>query len=290
MDKSAAKHEIEIIYEDAEIVVINKPSGLSATRDRRDQELMPILQEQLGQALLLIHRLDKDTSGVMILAKNTDAQRKFSGYFSKNRVKKTYLAFVRGASSDYGTIDAPIGPDHKNVRMMRIDYSKHGKKAVTNWRLIADFGGLALVAVQPVTGRTHQIRVHMPASGMPLAVDPLYGTGEGLMLSEFKPNYHLGKHQEERPLIERLTLHAYQLELLDPQPEGRPNVFVASMDKKFAAAFKMLTKHNPHHFEAFRNQADFQALLDAKPLEFKALETPEIPEDQAQAEPGEDIE
>jgi len=265
------KDEISIIYSDSDIIVINKPSGFSVTKDRSGEpELMFTLAAQLGAnkgELLLVHRLDKDTSGVMILARNTAAQRTFSEYFSKNQVKKTYLALVRGGGTqDSGTIDAPIGPDKRDDRFMRIDHSKNGKNAVTNWQILADFGAAALVAVRPLTGRTHQIRVHMPAAGMPLVVDPLYGSGEGLMLSEFKHNYRLGKFQEEKPLIERLTLHAYQIEIPQPQPESRPQVFVAGLDKKFAAAVKMLTKHNPRHDEAFKDPSVFEKIINAQTI------------------------
>jgi RluA family pseudouridine synthase len=267
-----AKINIEIIYQDADILVINKPTGISVTKDRsRDEELLPILLEQLDlkpeEKLLLVHRLDKETSGVMMLAKNKDAQRQYSGYFTKGQIKKTYLALVSGAiTQDEGTIDAPIGNNRKDPRFMAIDFGKRGKKAVTNWRLLADFGNAALVAVEPITGRTHQIRVHLPSMGMPLTIDPLYGNSEGLMLSTFKSNYRLGKWQEEKPLIERLTLHAYQIQLPETSNRQQATIFVAKLDKKFAAAIKMLAKHNSQGPAAFKNPDLLEALLAAKPI------------------------
>jgi 23S rRNA pseudouridine1911/1915/1917 synthase len=264
------KELIEIIYQDSDILVVNKPSGLSVTKDRSHyEELLPTLREQLKLSdkdkLLLVHRLDKETSGVMMLAKNTAAQRLFTNYFSKGGIKKTYLAIISGAvTSEEGTIDAPIGNDKKDPRRMCIDLTKKGRKAITNWRLLADFGGAALLAVSPVTGRTHQIRVHLPSAGMPMAIDPLYGNREGLMLSRFKADYHLGKWQEEKPLIDRLTLHAYQLEL--PSEEARPAVFVAKLDKHFAATLKMLAKHNARGLEAFKNPEILALILAGKPM------------------------
>jgi len=252
------KDLIEIIYQDEDILVVNKPPSMSVTNDRSgEEELLPLLMKQLKIAdvgkLLLIHRLDKETSGVLLLAKNTPSQREMSDYFSNAVVKKTYLTLVRGAAiAKEGIIDSPIGNDRTNPRLMRIDQSTRGKNAVTLWRRLADFGGIALLMVQPVTGRTHQIRIHLPAAGMPLAVDKLYGSGEGLMLSCFKSDYRLRKNAVEKPLIDRLTLHAYQLEIPE-QPPPRPSRFVAKLDKRFSATIKMLTKYNPRGLEAFEN-------------------------------------
>jgi len=132
---------------------------------------------------------------------------------------------------------------------MRIDLKK-GKDAITQWNLLADFGFIALLKVQPLTGRTHQIRVHLPSIGLPLTIDPLYGNSRFIFLSDFKTGYRLGKGQTEKPLIDRLTLHAYQIEL----PERKncsSKLFIAGLDKKFTAALKMLTKYNPKGLDAF---------------------------------------
>jgi RluA family pseudouridine synthase len=270
------KETIEIIYEDDNIIVINKPPGVSVTKDRaRQPQLVDFLAKQIGNEaaskLRLVHRLDKDTSGVMILAKNRETQRRFADYFFDRKVKKTYLAIVRGAVIEgTGTIDAPIGHSRKNPGLMVIDRHK-GKQSVTEWLLLADFGLASLLSVNPLTGRTHQIRVHLASIGLPLAIDPLYAGNRPIMLSEFKKEYRLGLNQEEKPLIDRLTLHAYQIVIPDsyviPAQAGiHSNCFVARLDKKFAATIKMLTKHNPKGPDAFFDPDDFQKIIAGQPI------------------------
>jgi len=271
------KNQIEIIYKDDDIIVINKPPGVSVTKDRSGEpQLIDYLGPQLGDELTtrlrLIHRLDKDTSGVMVLARNRPAQKLFAGYFENRQVKKTYLALVKAVvRANEGVIDTPIGRDRKNPELMRID-QRSGRESVTHWRLLADFGLVALLAVSPLTGRTHQIRVHLPSIGLRLAIDPMYGTSEPIMLSDFKKNYRLGRDHLEIPLIDRLTLHAYQIVIPDdtfviPAEAGiHSHCFVAPLDKRFAATIKMLTKYNADGPAAFVNADDFSRILDGKPF------------------------
>jgi len=221
----------------------------------------------------------------MILAKNIEAQTRFTGYFKSRHVKKTYLALVTGVvPGRQGRIDAPLAQRDKKAGLMCIGRKK-GKEAVTNWKLLADFGAVALLAVSPITGRTHQIRVHLPYIGLPLAIDPLYGSSRSLFLSDFKTDYRLARDQTEKPLIERLTLHAYQLSfrvetpfLLSQESTGAesrnliansfngPEMFIAGLDKKFTATIKMLTKHNPKGADAFVSPDDFSRLINTRKL------------------------
>ena len=277
------KELIELIYQDNDILVINKPSGVSVTKDRaRLPQLVDFLAGQIGNEptakLRLVHRLDKDTSGVMILARNRETQRKFADYFFERKIQKTYLALVRGAVlQNKDVINSPIGHSKKKPELMIID-TRHGKESLTEWRLLADFGPVSLLSVNPLTGRTHQIRVHLASTGLPIAVDPLYGSNMPIMLSEFKKDYRLGKFQEEKPLIDRLTLHAYQIVIPEsyvipaepfviPAQAGiHSNCFIAPLDKKFTATIKMLTKHNSQGPDAFFNPDDLENILAGKPL------------------------
>ncbi len=261
------KNDIEIIYQDSDLVVINKPAGISTTADRSGApDLLGVLQKQLGaeNKLRLIHRLDKFASGVMLLAKNPATQSKFSSLFEKRLVKKTYLALVAGpVRRDSGIIKTLLSHSQKNPQVMRAN-PKRGKPAVTRWQLLADFGAVALLAVWPITGRTHQIRVHLKSIHLPLAIDSLYGLERPIMLSDFKLDYRSKKGKPETPLIDRLTLHAYQIEI--PPDIGKPTTFIAKLDKKFAAVIKALAKYNPKGPNAFLNPDNFTAILNAQPL------------------------
>jgi RluA family pseudouridine synthase len=263
-----AKQKIQIIHCDDDMLVINKPDGFSTSKDHKDKkDLLVALAEQLNveaTTLLPVHKLDKDTSGVYILARNVETQKKLIECFAKEDTRRTFLALTRGhAPADHGTIEKPIGPAKGVFDKMQIGGS-HSKLAVTDWRLLADFSGVSLLAIQPKDDRTHQIRVHLVSCRTPLAIDPLYGGNRPLMLSEFKAGYRLGKKQEEKPLIDRLTLHAYQLQFT---LEGKEFSFIAPMEKKFAVTIKMLAKHNPNGPEAFTNPDTLTTLLAGDVIE-----------------------
>ena len=277
------KNKIDIIYQNDDFLVINKPSGISVTKDRSGkQDLLPAISDQLktDQPLRLIHRLDKDTSGVMMIAKNAETQSKYSSAFEKRLMKKKYLALVNGiVSRESGSIKTRLSRFRKDEKKMCAD-PRHGKPAVTYWNLLAEFDMLSLLAVRPLTGRTHQIRVHMANRSMPLAIDPLYGSSKPIMLSDYKAKYRTSKFQEEKPLIERLTLHSYQLELPFVDNPETPKIFVAKPDKKLAATIKMLNKHNSQGPKAFLNPDFFEAIINALPLN---VDFPEVDEETLEA-------
>ena len=266
------KSDIKILFENDNILLINKPAGISVTADRSGAaDILKLLVEQLNPAepLRLVHRLDKDTSGIMLLAKNREAQSRYSRGFAKREIKKLYLAIVRGPlTRSEGIIKAPIARSQRNPQAMHI-HPRKGKPAVTHWSKLIDFGSLALLAAQPLTGRTHQIRIHMAHRGIPLAIDPVYAQDNPIMLSDHKHGYHRKAAEEEPPLIERLTLHAYQLCIpMGPVDSPHEKIFVAPMEKKFAAAVKMLTKHACPVSGAEYVQQILNTLKNTAPLPF----------------------
>jgi RluA family pseudouridine synthase len=195
--------------------------------------------------LRVVHRLDKETSGVLLFAKHVDAQRHLSHQFQNNAIEKEYLALVCGRpAADSGEIDAPLAPHPTSRKHMAV--SKHGRRALTLWRVEQRFRDFALLRVFPKTGKTHQIRVHLAHIGLPLALDPLYNPRRerdisGLMLSQFKRGYRESKGQVERPLIARLTLHAEKLRFVHPR--GESTEIVAPIPKDFRATLNMLRKY-----------------------------------------------
>jgi 23S rRNA pseudouridine1911/1915/1917 synthase len=240
---------LEILFEDSDLIAINKPPHLASIPGRGEStSVIEHLAAQLnlpysGTAdprLRVVHRLDKDTSGVLLFAKNLAAQRHLSHQFQNNTIKKEYLALVSGKPpQSCGDIDAPLAPHP--VQKDRMHISKHGRPARTLWQVEQSFRRHALLRVFPQTGKTHQIRVHLKSIDLPLAVDPLYGSSTELFLSSFKRDYRPNRGQDERPLISRLTLHAHKLTF--EHPNGATINLEAPLPKDFRATINQLQRH-----------------------------------------------
>lgn len=197
-----------ILFEDDQYLVVNKPPFLSSLDDRQEPvNLLKLARRYFGGAQLC-HRLDKETSGVLIIAKNPEAYRTMSIQFEKREVKKIYHAVVNGIHDLQDvSVEAPISV--VQGKEARIDL-KNGKKSLTFFRSLQAFRRHTLVECNPVTGRMHQIRVHLQYLNAPITGDTAYG-GEPFFLSSVKRNYRLGKFEEERPLMKRLALHAWSV-------------------------------------------------------------------------------
>jgi RluA family pseudouridine synthase len=242
-----------IVFEDERLIAVAKPPNLATIPGRREEDsVIEALSRQIGlpcrgtadPRLRLVHRLDKETSGVLLMAKDIDAQRHISHQFQNNAVEKEYLAIVYGRTNeDDGEIDAPIAP-HPTSRD-RMYVTKHGRPARTLWRVERRMKRLTLLRCFPKTGRTHQIRVHLKHIGLPLAVDSLYNPGRpgepaGIFLSHYKRDYRPTAGEEERPLIGRLTLHAERLSFV--HPNGQRMTLECQPPKDFRAAVNQLSK------------------------------------------------
>ena len=205
-----------IIQENEDWVAINKPSGLLSIPDREGKEisLKSLLKEKYGN-IFTVHRLDKDTSGLIIFAKNETAHKFLSQQFEARQTQKIYQGLVIAVPTEKeGSIDAPIA-EHPAQNGTMIVHRK-GKEALTDYKVLESFGIYSLLQFRIHTGRTHQIRVHMKDIGHPIVCDPLYGDGKPVLVSSLKSKFKLSKDvEEERPILGRLALHAFQLSFTD---------------------------------------------------------------------------
>ncbi len=250
------KSILDILFQDDDYVAVMKPAGLATIPGRAETtSVLEVLAAQVGlphtgaadPRIRVVHRLDKDTSGVLLFAKHSAAQRHVSHQFQNNETVKEYLALVVGRPLEpRGEIDAPLAA-HPNAPQ-RMTITRHGgRPARTDWQLEATFRDYALLRVFPRTGKTHQIRVHLKSVGLPLAIDPIYnplppGKLPGIFLSHFKRHYKANEGENERPLIARLTLHAEKL--CFRHLDHREIEIVSPLPKDFRAMLNMLTRHS----------------------------------------------
>jgi 23S rRNA pseudouridine1911/1915/1917 synthase len=231
-----------IVLEDETVVVLNKPSGVLVLPDRFDKNLMnlyDLLKETFG-SIFIVHRIDRETSGVVLFAKTAEAHAFLNAAFEKREVEKKYRAIVIGSpGAESGCIDFPITENEHGVRKMKID-KKNGKEAVTEYRVIEKFTNYAFVEARPHTGRTHQIRIHLSAVGLPILADPLYSTGGWFFLSSIKRNYK--SNGEEKPLLARTALHALSLSFTHPAT-GAKTFIETPIPKDMETVLKVLKKY-----------------------------------------------
>ncbi len=205
---SKVKFKDLIIYENEDYVLINKPSFISTLEDRNDPQNILILAKEYTFDAQVCHRLDKDTSGVLAIAKNPEAYRHLSMQFENREVKKNYHAVVDGLHSfENQLVDEPILKQNDGTAKI----SKLGKEAQTYFTTLATYKFHSLLRCEPVTGRMHQIRVHLSKLEAPITGDEEYG-GKLFYVSSVKRSFHLKKLTEEEPLMKRMALHAFSLE------------------------------------------------------------------------------
>lgn len=236
--------DFSVLFEDDDVVVVDKSSGLLVIQDRfntQERNLRSVLKKIYGE-IWVVHRIDRETSGIVIFAKNSEAHRALGEQFEHRTAVKIYTAIVRGSlPADELPVDIPIEANPRKKGLMRP--SARGKEAFTVLRSLERFRHATLVECNLKTGRQHQIRVHCSAIGHPLLVDSDYGGGEAFYLSSIKRKYNLGKDEEERPLIARVTLHAGMLQLKHPRT-GELVTFRSELPKDMATTIKILRKYS----------------------------------------------
>lgn len=235
---------IEVLYEDDDLLIVNKQAGLLVIPDRFDSDIPSLnkeLEAKVKSKVWVVHRLDRDTSGVICFAKNENTHRYLSTLFMERDINKYYAGIVVGRPVPVeGRIDAPIA-EHPTIKGKMV-VSKKGKYAVTDYKVVEQWTLYALVQFQIHTGRTHQVRVHAQSIGNPILCDEIYGDGNPFFVSVIKNKYKVsGKDEEgERPLLKRLALHAYKLEF--NKPDGNLISIEAALPKDMAAAVNQLSK------------------------------------------------
>jgi RluA family pseudouridine synthase len=221
--------EIPVLFEDEHLLALDKPTGLLTSPDRYDAQrsnLMKLLHAGIENGkpwacernlnyLANAHRLDFETSGIILLAKNKPALVALASLFGSEKPLKKYAALAWGIPpAKIFEVDAKLAPHPFKVGQITVN-PKTGKKSKTQFEVLEQFRDWCLLRCTPLTGRTHQIRIHLKHAGFPIVGDELYG-GKKLWLSRLKKDYRLKEGREERPLISRVALHAEELQLPHP--------------------------------------------------------------------------
>lgn len=230
--------ESAILFQDDDYVLVNKPPFISTLEDRNDPvNILQVARNFIADAQVC-HRLDKDTSGVLAVARNPEAYRHLSIQLEDRLVTKIYHAIVDGIH-DFKSqlVDAPILK--QNDGMVKI--SREGKSAQTTFTTLKVMGSYTLVECRPVTGRMHQIRIHLARLGASIAGDELYG-GRPVFLSKIKRGFNLKKNTEEEALMKRMALHAFSLGFLDMH--GKKVKVEAPYPKDFRVLVKQLEENS----------------------------------------------
>ena len=229
-----------VIRENEDYIIINKPPYISSLDERLGEapSILRLAKEYHADAQLC-HRLDKETSGILLIAKNSEAYRSASMQFEHREITKVYHAVVEGIHDLKGiAINAPISVLDKGL--VKIDRHK-GKDAETIFNTLEVFSGYTLLECMPVTGRLHQIRIHLTFLKAPIVGDVQYG-GQQLFLSQIKKKFNLKKDTEEEPLMKRVALHSFSIQFIDLQ--GNEAYTEAEYPKDFAVLVKKLQQYS----------------------------------------------
>lgn len=236
-------NDFEVLYEDEYLIAVNKSSGTLTIPDRFDHTIPSVINTLKKKYIevIPIHRLDKFTTGINLIAKNAEIHKLMSSLFEGREIEKYYTAIVDGIPSpSSGRIEVPLAESMTTRGKMLVH--PRGKMAVTDYKIIASYGKYSHVYIRIHTGRMHQIRVHLQYIGTPLIVDHLYGNRTAFHLSEVKlKKFNTGKFQEERPLLTRQPLHATKLVFQHPILDQKIEI-EAPLPKDMKATLQQLQK------------------------------------------------
>jgi RluA family pseudouridine synthase len=247
--------EIPVLFEDANLLALDKPAGLLTSPDRCNLQrpsLMKLLhagiengkpwaRERNLDYLANAHRLDLETSGIILLAKDKPALVALANLFGSEKSLKSYTALAWGnPPAKNFEVDAGLAPHPVKTGQMHVD-KREGMKAKTQFEVLEQFSDWCLLRCTPRTGRMHQIQIHLKHAGFPIVGDELYG-GKQLWLSRLKKDYRLKEGREERPLISRAALHAEELQLTHPVTNEVLNI-AAPWPKDLKVAVKYLRQY-----------------------------------------------
>jgi len=225
-----------ILFQNEDYIVINKPPYLSTLDDRHESQNILHLAKSHTPDAQVCHRLDKETSGCLVIAKNPDAYRNIAIQFENRKVNKIYHAVVEGIHEYKNLlVDRNLIATNKGIAKISIN----GKPATTYFSTLRTYGAHSLVECKPVTGRLHQIRIHLAHLNSPICGDEMYG-GKHLYLSDLKRRFNLKKGTEELPIMQRVSLHAYSI--IFEGTDGKTISVTAPYPKDFAVLVKQLEK------------------------------------------------
>lgn len=239
MKTPLARFKQSILFENQDYILVNKPPFLSTLEDRNDPMNLLKLALEMEPNAQVCHRLDKDTSGVLAIARHPEAYRHLSIQFEQRQVTKIYHAIVDGIHQfENKMVDLPI----LKLGDGTVKIDRTGKSAQTWFTTLQHFKNHSLIQCQPVTGRMHQIRVHLSWLKAPIMGDDTYG-GKAFYLSSIKTGYNLKKNAEEEPFMKRMALHAYSLSFLGLN--AKKVEVTAPYPKDFGALLKQLSQNLP---------------------------------------------
>lgn len=241
--------EVTLIHEDEDFVAVNKPAGVSTVSERWDPDKKCLIDlvwdlwksaDSEAPRPHVVHRLDKDTTGVILFARHGEAQTELRKQFMERTTQKTYHTLVEGLPEPArGNLTFHVEENPGKPGTMRI--CRQGKECESAFDLLRAYDHHSWVEVRPRTGRTHQVRLTMAQLGSPCCSDPVYGSGDPLLLSRYKRSYKPGRGETERPLLSRLGLHASKIIIRHPR-SGESTEIEAPLPKDLRASLRQLDR------------------------------------------------